>query len=231
MDKLRWALMAVAVLWGLLLPQFYDWSGEDQSRPAPIVRWIALGLLLFDLLAIGWLMWLHFKQPEPQVGSIPWERFGIRHVLVATAVVAIVVAIERMFKLPLANGTVLLIVGYAVWIAIKQQTVRWQIVALLICMWAPFLWVFRWPEFRGNLPQVLMMMPGAPALLPAIWTNQLMGWNMMGETALLGLFTVVELLIGLWCVRLGAKPALAYSLLVWTASLINSFAFQALVRM
>ena len=231
MDMLRWLLMTVAVLWGLLLPEFYDWSGEDQSRPAPIVRWIALGLLLFDMLAIGWLMWLHFKRPIPQVDMIQWGRFGIWHVLVATAVVAIVVTVERNFKLPLAGGVVVIVVGYAIWLAAKQRAVRWQIVALLICMWAPFLWVFRWPEFRGNMPQVLIMMPGAPELLPAIWTSQQMGWNRMGQMTLLGLFTVVEVLLGLWCIRLGARPALAYSLLVWTASLINSFAFQALVRM
>ncbi len=231
MDRWRWGLIAIAVAWGWWLPEFYDWSGEDQSRAAPVVRWIALGILALDAVAIGWLLWRHCKEPGPKVENTTWDRFGIRHILVATALVAIVVTAQRMIELPLMNGLVLASVVCAVWIAIKQPSVRGSIATMLVCLGAPFLWVLRWPEFHKNILEMFLLIPGLPMLLPALWSSQLLGWNKMGETTLPGLYTLIELTLGLWIVRFGPKPALAYSLIVLTASLVNSFVFQALVRM
>ncbi len=238
MRRWTWGLMAAAIICGWLLPEFYDWSGEDQSRAAPVVRWIALVLLLFDAVAIGWLVWSHVRErrttlkedPSSHV-SLAHHVFGIRHILIATSVIAVIVTAERMFKLPLANGLTLALVAYATWLAYRWPARRWEIVALLVCMWAPFLWVFRWPEFKSNMVEVLMMLPGVPMLLPAAFFNRLIGIDMIGDLTTTGLFSMFQLALGLWIVNVGSKPAIAYSLAAFTISLVSSFVLQALVRM
>lgn len=230
MKQIRWILILVALLAGWFMPDFYDWSGEDQSRSAPVVRWIGLGILLFNATAIGWLLWKFFKEPAAQSSSAWREQFGIRHVLIATTLVALVVAGERMLKVPLVNGLALAGIAYAIWLAWKQPLWRWDIVTLIVCMWGPLVWIFRWPEFRNNLGQILIMSPGLPALLPAAWFNHLIGVPMLRDMTTPGLFTLAGLLTGVWLTRFGQRTAAIAWLVALTVALVSSFGLQALVR-
>ena len=61
----RWLTRTVVLLVvaaGWLMPEFYDWTGADQSRPAPIVGWIGLGILVADAFVVAMLVWLHFNR-------------------------------------------------------------------------------------------------------------------------------------------------------------------------
>lgn len=231
MKQMRWALVLLAVLTGLLMPEFYDWTGADQSRPAPVVHWIGLAMLLLDGATVVGTVWLCYRQPSHCSKLLPDRRFGIWQVLVATTAVAVVVTAERLLKLPLVLGIVLAVVTYAIWIAFKQPAQRWQIATLIVCLWGPFLWIFRWPEFHGNIAQVLLMTPGLPALLPAAYFNYLLGMPMLGDATTPGLFTLLFLILGLGLIRAGQWPAMACSLVLLTFSLFSSFGLQAMVRM
>ncbi len=113
---------------------------RGQSRPAPIVRWLALGMLVFDLGVFGWLAW-HYRQSlrlslsesplESQALSDdnPWKRFSIRHVLWGTTAIALIIAAQLYTKLPLALGTLLVAVCYAMWVAYQRPRLRMQVVA------------------------------------------------------------------------------------------------------
>lgn len=230
MSQLRWALIATAILAGLFMSEFYEWSGEDQSRAAPIVRWIGLGILIFDLCAFGWLAWRHRGAPAPNAEN-RWKRFSIRHVLVGTTGVALIIAAQLYTKTPLIPGVLAAALGYAVWVAIRRPELRGQVVTLLVCLWAPLLWIVRWPETGSNVIQMLIILPGMPGLIPAGLVGFLTGQNMVGRSTLPAFCTTIELLIGLWTIYLGPRRALAYTLSVLTISLFSSFVLQALVRM
>ncbi len=51
--------------------EFYDWTGADQSRPAPVIPWIAGGLVLGALVAIALLAWAHLQRSRPHRPQVP----------------------------------------------------------------------------------------------------------------------------------------------------------------
>ncbi len=84
-------LMAATLGW--IVPEFYDWTGADQSRPAPIVNVIALAMLVSVLVLNATLLWLHYSERWPQSGNPTPIRFGTQHLLSLTAISACLIAL------------------------------------------------------------------------------------------------------------------------------------------
>ena len=234
MNRLRWVIMALAIVGGLSMSSFYDWSGEDQSRAAPIVRWLALGLVAINLSACAGLIWYSRNRPATTEATHPARpkfRFGIIGIMAATTLVAIAVAAQVRFNISVGTLLVVAVTAYALWTAFKRSEHRWAICALLTCTWAPFLWIFRWPEFKGVMLHVLQMMAQAPSLMVAGWISMLTRRNFPDVMQFCSLCTAIELSIGLWLIHLGPRRGLAYTLWVLMLSLFSSFLLQALARM
>ena len=130
-------LLVVAAGW--LMPEFYDWTGADQSRPAPIVGWIGLGILVADVFVVATLLWLHVvdaasvgtdKLIQADAGSVGDEtsvghgsyrwRFSMFHIFVATTVVAVCLMLARTVSLQVACSAVqAAVAGVGVWVAVQ----------------------------------------------------------------------------------------------------------------
>ncbi len=228
MTVLRCGLALVAVLCGLLLPQFYDWSGEDQSYSSPVVRWLALGILLISTCAIGWLLISHWMRVRPEpIADRDRRQFGIRHLLIATTLGAFAISAPTIFKFPLFDALVLIALAVALGLAYQQPAWRWQVALLLICLWGPFLWLITWYDDV----RILLMLPGVPTLVPTAVTGWALGRGILDNTVPWSLYTLVELLFGLWTIRLGVKPATACAMAVLVVAIGSSFGLHALVRM
>jgi len=71
-------LPVAGIVAGWFMPEFYDWTGADQSRPAPVVGWIALAIAAANLLLWGILFWwptsadasITIKSRSPTVGCV-----------------------------------------------------------------------------------------------------------------------------------------------------------------
>ncbi len=234
---LRWlgiALAIVSIAAGWFVPEFYDWTGADQSRPAPIIGWVALAIVAIDVLLMALLIRLHVSEPSKDKdrrtnGS---GQFNIRQLLGAITIVALLMMIG---KSPWPNAVAFFVfacaAATALWIAIRHQRARWSIALIVWSQFATYIWIFRGDnQMQGGWTTILAL-PALPAFFP---TGLLMArFQMHFDTSqwLCVLSTSVALAIGVWICCLGPKRAIAYGLVVATCSIFGSFILNALVRM
>lgn len=243
--------LAIAfALAGWFIPEFYDWTGADQSRPAPVIGWIALAITAGDLLAIaGLLIWhVNYQSKRKSIhpaavvfsdqGTTATNQFTIRHLLAFSAIIAALLTLSRWIS-PTATAVIVFasVVAWAIVIAKRNRGARWWIALVVGSQFLPFLWVVRgaMESILGlrSSNAVLSLVPmvlSLPSMFPFgfvslflpldIRTNQ---WFFIGCSAL-------SLAIGVWLSCRGPKRTLAFGLIVGTCSLFGSFILNALMR-
>jgi hypothetical protein len=228
----RWlarTLVAVAIVAGWFIPEFYDWTGADQSRDAPVVGWIAIGVLIADLLLFLLLTGLHFSQTDrSQVVRKRW-RFSMLQILLMMTLIAVFLMLARTSLMHIASrGLQAAVVASGIWIAVRFPWTRFRIAWIAFLQIAPFLWVFRKMAFEGYVSSLLAILSSLPVLFPAALFVQP---NHEGMQWILTLISTTEFAIGLWASYLGQKRALAFGIVVLTLSIYGSFILNALMRM
>ncbi len=224
-------LVGLSLAVGWLIPAFYDWTGSDQGRPSPLVSQAAIGLILFGLIVCAALPWLPIAPDSPANERIGTLRFGLRTILLMTAVIAMF--LTAFITLPrLAVSSVLygIALGYAVRFWILFRLFRWRVAALLGCMYFPFAWLVTFDERSTLLPAILWIAPGLPAFVPTLLVGTVAHQNSRELAWLLTLLASAELVVGVWIIRLGPRRAIAYLLFLLITSIFGSFALNALVR-
>lgn len=221
-------LMLIGGISGWLIPDFYDWTGADQSRPTPLMWQVPLGVALVGLLVCAALPWL------PVIGwseELPRRRlqFQLPTLLLVTAAVAVAIAAGTKYPLAVANACCALAVLAALWLALRQRPRRLPIAALLGCLFMPFVWLLGHRDLTQFLP-VLLMLPGLPNILPAAFVGQLLGWNLHEGGWISSVITATQIAVGLGLIRLGTKRAVAYLLFSLLSSLMSSLILNALLR-
>ena len=228
---LCFVLMGVAIAVGFSVPRFYDWTGADQSRPAPVVGWVAIGIILVDCLLVAVLLLLHFSNRDPKRTPTRDWQFSTSHLLLATMSIAVFMAIVLWKSLDVAC---LVLHGlfwcYAVSLAIRFHEVRWRIMMLLVCQSTPFLWILRSDDLFKMGPAMLAMVSGLPVFFPTIFVSSWMQRHFERMLWLSATLTMIELAIGLWLCFRGPKRTLVYGIGVLTLSIFGSFILNALMR-
>lgn len=224
-----WGLVIAAIIVGFSIPSFYDWSGADQSRPAPVVGWVALAIFVADLIA--WILIGIFafrNRGESVLSDRPRYRFTISHIILLTVVVALMMFLGRATSATVVSWIFNVMVwGFVIWQVVSCGDVRSRVVPLLLCYWGPFVWTLR----DISQVEILGMIPALPAILPALMVSSLMRVPFQGSVWLLPLISSIELLIGVFVMRRGPWMFLAYLLFILTLAIYGSFGMNAMMRM
>lgn len=243
----------VSILVGSGMSGFYDWTGADQSRPAPIVGYIGIGLLAATLLGwsalfISWLLrgWNTSEvELAPEATELPatlpvkksraarstGSRLSILSLLVLTTAVATLVCGVRSAPWTVSVLILLTSCGWAGWTIFALPQHRLPLMAIFACMWCPYLWlVASSPVKIAGIYQVAAFIVTVPAFLPSLLIGRLLGARAIDEYWVGCVCTGVSILFAVWAARNSARWALAYLLLTLFLSMCGSFCLHALLR-
>ncbi len=235
---------------GWFIPEFYDWTGADQSRPAPVVGWIALAITAGDLLVIAGLLTWHFvlKSKRNSVnsavafdsdqGTATLNQFSIRHLLAFSAIIAVLLALSRWIS-PTATALIVFaaVVAWAMIIAKRNRGARWWIAFFACSQFLPFLWVGRGAmesilglRSSNAVLSLVPMIMSLPSLFPFGFLGMFLPIDIRTNQWFFICCSALSFAIGVWLSCRGPKRTLAYGLIVGTCSLFGSFILNALMR-
>lgn len=142
----------------------------------------------------------------------------------------VAIAIPLFANFPLAGSRIACAGVFAYFIAFYVKNPQHRIAgsALVACMILPYTWVLGYDELQRILPTLAVMIAGMPAFLPAALLGQVFGQHFQESLWLALLLTALEIIIGIWLIRLGPKRTIAYLLLVMHISALGSLSFYQL---
>lgn len=215
---------------GWMMPTFYDWSGADQSHSTPAADLACWSLVGFGVLSWLVIPWLPMSEPTIIAERKPFQ-FNLRRLLAITTMIAIVIVGMTRFSVAFCILLwVIAFVAVARMIA-KELSGRWQLAALLSCMYFPYVWAFVPGEFSGgNWAVILGGAIGLPAFLPTFFLGGLLGVRSETIVWLWILMTAIEIAIGILLIRSGPRRTIAYFVLVMLMSIYGSMSLNALMR-
>lgn len=222
------SLIGISVAVGWFMPDFYEWTGSDQSRPSPLLWQVPMGTGVAAVAICCLLPWLPINRPESQRRSTSRWRFGLRSLLILTTAVA--AAIPLFAKFPTIAGSVACAIATAnlVRVAIQEESLRLPTIAFLACMLLPYAWVVHYAERDRILTHFLTMIATWPTFFPAAYLNAMLGKNLHETDWIAMLMTASEVAVGTWIICLGPKRTIAYLLLVLLTSAMGSLVFYQL---
>lgn len=223
-------LIAVSLFVGWFIPDFYIWTGSDQSRALPVVAYTALGFTAAVVIICVLLPWLPIRQDMRGCEDGHRCRFGIRSLLIAVSVIAIMLAGMVRFPTAVSSGLCGLGFCYTVWCGVRDRQYRLPTAALLACMILPYVWILTYDERSALFPDILWLAAGLAAFLPSVMIGMLVGEHPTEMSWLSMLLTGVEMVAGACLIRLGPKRTIAYLLFVLLTSTTGSFGLHAGVR-
>ena len=233
--QLTLVLCAGACIAGWFMPEYFYWTGADQSRSAPVVGSHGVLLVVLSLVAMACILMWHWNsqgEGETLSTSQALKQVNIRHLIVLTAMAACFIAfcLHEELRL-LAASTALMPIGVALWIAFTEPPLRGQILAMLVCQFGPFWWLVRvFEELNGMDLSSALMVPLLPAIVPAELLARLIDVSRSSLGATASMLITLQIAVGVWLIRGGRKRALAYSLFLTTCSIASSFVLNALFR-
>jgi hypothetical protein len=221
--------VAVSVLIGASIPQFYDWTGSDQSRPSPWVPITAVAILIVGLSVCATLPWLPFPI-DANSESQPFH-VGMRAIVLLTTVVALQIALirSRPMLVP-AVGSLLLAIGCTIYFWITYPCLRWRLLSLMACMYLPFVWILLPRALTQLRSERLWLIVGLPGWMPTLLIGSMFRQNPQQLGGADMLFVAWELFIGLWIVSQGPRRAVAFTIFVLILSVFSSFILNAAMR-
>jgi hypothetical protein len=117
---------------------------------------------------------------------------------------------------------------YVVRLCVLCRSVRWPVASLLACMYFPFAWAISSID-QPNVFHILSAF-ALPAIFLILLVGGLLHQHSENLVWLSMVLTSVELLIGVWLLRLGLRRFIAYLVFVLIASRYGSFVLHALMR-
>ena len=221
--------IAASLLVGWFIPRFYIWTDSDQSRPSPLLWQVPLGSIIFSIAFCVVLPWLPIANQTSNKTSQQRLLFSIRTLLLITAMVAVAIVLLAKFPLLVSGIVTAGAFMYLIAFCVSNPQHRLATSALVASMTLPYVWIVGYDELGRILPDLLVMFAGLPAFLPAALLGRLFNQNMHDAFWLAILLTALEMVIGIWMIRLGPKRTIAYLLLVLHVSALGSLGFHTLV--
>ena len=221
--------IAASLIVGWFIPRFYIWTDSDQSRPSPLLWLVPLGSAIVSMAFCAVLPWLPIANQTFNKTSPPRLLFSIRTLLLITAVVAVAIVLLAKFPLLVSGtvsaGTFMYLIAFGVY----NPQHRMAVCALVASMNFPYIWIVGYNELGRILQDLLVIFAGLPAFIPAVLLGRLVNQNMHDGLWLALLLTALEIVIGIWMIRLGPKRTIAYLLLVLHLSALGSLGFHMAV--
>ena len=218
-------LIAVSLFVGWSIPEFYAWTESNQSSPSPLLWKIPLWSAIVSTMFCLALPWLPIRaRSKSDVPRQPM-RFSLRTLLVLTASVAVTIPLLANFPLVVSGILCAGAFVYLLVFCVRNPQHRMAGFALIGSMVLPYAWVIGYEELDRLLPALFVMIGGMPAFIPAALLSKLFGQHFLESQWLAFLLTAVELVIGVWMIRLGPKRTVAYLLTVMQVSALGSLAF------
>ncbi len=221
---------------GLLVPTVFEWTKQESARSRhPEMEFAALVAMLTSL-SIAVVIWIR-NRPDTcppdrdEHGTANRIQFGIRHVLIATTLVAMTLAVAPIFDeltAVLYWFLVEVLVVISVWTCFQSAAVRSRMGAILASLFLPFAWIIPCSKPFGHASGLLSALAFGPGLLPAALARR---GNIGESTWIAMLFVMLEMGVAIWLARRGGKLALIYTFLVLCLSTLTSFGLHALYRM
>jgi hypothetical protein len=223
---------------GLMIPTVFEWGEKQAARSRhPELEFAALCSVLVSLV-IATFLWFWNRPDARQASDDDMEsrsasriQFGIRHVLIATTLIAISLAAAPLFDLPkpmLYWIMSVVLAAIVVWTFIETASVRSRMGAILAGMFLPFAWIVPYSKPFGHTSGLLSAILFGPGMLPAVFLKR---GNIDDSIWIAILFVMLELGVGIWLARRGGMLALIYTLLILCLSTVSAFGFHALYRM
>jgi hypothetical protein len=226
-------LIAASLLVGWFIPKFYIWTDSDQSRPSPLLWQVPLGSAIVSMAFCIVLPWLPITNQKSDKTSNqtskPRLQFSLRTLLLVTAIVAGAIVLLAKFPLVMSGIVTVGAFMYLISFFVSHPQHRLATSALIASMNLPFVWILGHNKLSRISPSLLAMFPGLPAFFPAFWMGTLFNQNLHDRFGLALLLTSLEMMIGIWMIRLGRKLAIAYLLLVLHVSAFGSLVFHTLI--
>lgn len=230
-------LTGISLAIGLIIPTIFEWTEKEATRRRhPELELAALTSVLISML-IAIIVWFGNRPDarqasgeELKIESATRIQFGIRHVLVATALVAALLAIAPVFELPkpwLFWMMSSVLAAILVWTGLQSKQVRSRMAATLVSLFLPFFWIVPYSKPFGQTSGLLSGIVFGPGLLPAVLLRR---GQIDNSIWIAMLFVILELGVGIWLARRGGKLALIYTLLILCLSAVTSFGVHALYR-
>lgn len=101
-------------------------------------------------------------------------------------------------------------------------------VTLVACMALPYSWMVGDEDIGNVLFGLMIMLVEMPAFLPTALLSIPLEQYVFDMQWLAVLLNALEIIIGIWIIRLGPKRTIAYLLLVIQMSAVGSLAFYAM---
>ena len=221
--------IAASLLVGWFIPRFYIWTDSDQSRPSPLLWQVPLGSIIVSMAFCVVLPWLPIANQTSNKPSQQRLLYSIRTLLLITAMVAVAIVLLAKFPLLVSGIVTAGAFMYLIAFCVSNPQHRLAASALVASMNLPYVWIIGYDDLGRILPNLLVMFAGLPAFLPAAWLGRLFSQNMHDAFWLALLLTALEMVIGIWMIRLGPKRTIAYFLLVFHVSALGSLGFHMLV--
>ena len=214
---------------GWTIPTFYEWTDSNQGRPAPELVQAAWSLVGFGILSWFVIPWLPMEAAAGKDKNNPFQ-FNLRLLFTITTITAILIA--GISNGPVAFCCLLWVVAFvaASLMVAKELSWKWQLGALLACMYFPFAWVLVW-KFENVGWTALIGVIGLPALLPGATVAGIFGKHPDQFIWLYILLTAVEVAIGYWLIRRGPRHATAYLVFAMLMSMYGSMFLNIVMRM
>lgn len=217
--------IAVSLLVGWSIPGFYAWTDSDQSRPSSLLWKVPLWSAIASTACCMALPWLPIKSKSAYDAPQSPMRFSVRTLLMITAGVAVAIPLLAKFPLVVSEVACAGAFAYSIAFCVSNPKHRMAGSALVACMILPYAWVVGYDELDRILPDLAVMIAGMPAFIPAALLSQLFGQHFLESQWLMFLLTALELVVGIWMLRLGLKRTIAYLLLILQVSTLGSLGF------
>lgn len=222
-------LIVLSGLFGWFVPEFYDWSGADQSRPSPWLLGVPLGMLGISLLGCAALPWISLSAwTDPAAAGK--TQFGIRGAMMLTLAVAVGIAAGMRYPQLLSAAFILSAIALLFRRAFRVPRQRYALAALVACLVLPGLWVFRNPQFTGSLVDAFIGIASIPSVFPMALLASILKSNQHEMAWMAPIMTAGWLLLGMFLVGKGEKRSIAYMTFMMHLSLISSIVLHAFTR-
>jgi len=221
---------------GFLVPTVFECFEESAvGSHFPRMELAGLGALLMTFAIWAGSAWFGSSEVAMQVASESSSsfQFSLRTLFIVTTLVAFALAAGRMLsEVYLASSLVVAVgLGLGIWSLTCDWCVRGRFGAVMACSFFPYLWMIAFNKPIGSTSGLIMHLPLAPSVLPAVLIGSLFGNqhpdNLTGFAAVM---VVVQLALGFWLAKRGGKLAVAYLTLLLMLSSVGSLGFHALYR-
>ena len=222
----------LALSWGLIVPSVFELGEKPAARSRHPENELAVFIVLVITAVIVTTSWF-LKKPtssEEQSAEDSGRRlqFGIKGMLIATTLMALILALAPWFGERVAPWMVVVFVaGVVLWATRQDWSVRSRIATLLAILFLPFFWIILYNKPFGYSSGMIPAIPIGPGIiLPGLLLRR----HISAASGISAAFVVIELLIGAWLARRGGKLWIVYLILVFLFSCFNSLVLHALYR-